>query len=270
MVRRRCWERGLLLSTLFCVLLSSVLVCAQSKDELARKHFESGAAYLQQSDYESALREFENSYRLSPRPEILLSIATVHERTGRLGDALDVLNRYLEMAPDGQYAETVKLRVENLQKRSEEEERAKEPPAPVESAPEAPHPAVVQGQPAMARDPAPPARPGEPYRLPAYLALGGAGLFAIGATVTGVMANSQYGDLTDSCKPNCTDDQISSAKNLALTSSVLTAVAVVGAGLGVTLWLSASSDSESVTKSMPRVAVSSHGSDVRAQAAWSF
>ena len=267
---RRAWATRLLLSILLGLSLTSVRASAQSKDELARKHFESGAAYLQQSDYESALREFENSYRLSPRPEILLSIATVHERTGKLDDAVDALNRYLETAPDGQYAETVKVRIENLQKRRQEEERAKEPPPPVEPAPEAPAPPVVHEQPIMEPEPAPPPHAEGPNRLPAYFAFGGAGLFAIGATVTGVMANAKYGDLEDSCKPNCTDEQISDAKNLALTSSVLTAVAVVGAGLGVTLWFSADSDDEAVAGSVPRVAVTSDGSAVRAQAVFSF
>jgi len=32
-----------------------------TKDELAQEHFESGAAYLQQSDYDNALRELESA-----------------------------------------------------------------------------------------------------------------------------------------------------------------------------------------------------------------
>lgn len=270
-LRRRPWARRLALSIWVSLSLTSSWVCAQSKDELARKHFESGAAYLQQSDYESALREFENSYRLSPRPEILLSIATVHERTGELGSAVDALNRYLETAPNGEYAETVKLRIENLQKRREEEERAQEPPAePVPEATPAPAAPAAPAQEEPLPAPVPALSPQEPNRLPAYLAFGGAGLFAIGATVTGVMASGKYADLEDSCKPHCTDDEISGSKNLALTSTVLTAVAVVGAGLGVTLWFSADSGSEAVAGTVPLVAVSSHGNDIGAQARWTF
>ena len=45
-------------TALACALvLAAGTVHADSADELAHKHFESGAAYLEQADYESALRE---------------------------------------------------------------------------------------------------------------------------------------------------------------------------------------------------------------------
>src|SRR5262245_44296670 len=60
---------------------------AQTDDENARIHYESGAAYLKQSDNENALREFQAAYSLSKRPELLLNIATVFERMGKPKDA---------------------------------------------------------------------------------------------------------------------------------------------------------------------------------------
>src|SRR5438045_6655545 len=61
-----------------CIGLLSAAGQAQStSDDLARRHFESGAAYLEESDYDNALKAFEKAYELSKRPEILLNIATV-------------------------------------------------------------------------------------------------------------------------------------------------------------------------------------------------
>jgi hypothetical protein len=63
------------------------------------------------------------------------------------------------------------------------------------------------------------------------------GLAAGGAVVTGILAKGEYDDAKDSCSPNCPDDRIAGGKGLALTSTILTGVAVVGVGLGVTLWV---------------------------------
>jgi tetratricopeptide (TPR) repeat protein len=242
-----------------------------NKDELARSHFESGAAYLQQSDLDSALREFENAYRLSPRPEILLNIATVHERTGDLPAAVSALERYLESAPEGKHAGTVQVRIENLNKRIDEgSQKPEAEPAPAAPqseavAPAPPKPAPTPVEPAPAAEQSPVTN-----RLPAYLLLGGAGVAAIAATVTGLLANSEYEDLANTCKPNCTDSEVSKSKNLALTSTVLTAVGVVAAGVGVALLFTASPEPARDTGAVPRVAFEFDTEAVEASASWRF
>ena len=60
-----------------------------------------GAAYLQQSDNENALREFQAAYSLSKRPELLLNIANVYERMGKPKDAVEALTKYLASRPQG-------------------------------------------------------------------------------------------------------------------------------------------------------------------------
>src|SRR5882724_6934947 len=104
---------------LACVLslLSSTGRAQSTSDDLARRHFDSGVAYLEESDYDNALKSFEKSYELSKRPEILLNIATVHERQSDLPGAITALKSYLEAAPQGEHVDTVKLRIQNLEKR---------------------------------------------------------------------------------------------------------------------------------------------------------
>src|SRR6478672_2907441 len=90
---------------------------AQTDDENARIHFESGAAYLKQSDNENALREFQAAYSLSKRPTLLLNIANVYERMGKPKEAVDTLTKYLDEDPKTPDRMTVETRINNLKKR---------------------------------------------------------------------------------------------------------------------------------------------------------
>lgn len=241
-------RRGRRLSACLCALVLATPSAAWAQgtpDELARRHFDSGAAYLEESDYDNALKAFEKAYELSKRPEILLNIATVLERKGDLRGAVSALERYLEAAPSGEHAETVKLRIQNLQKRIDEQAASEPAPAP------APEPAPAQAPapaPAVAPAPSPsppPAPEPRPNRLPAVIAFGIGGLAAGGAVVTGVLASSEYDDAEKSCSPRCSDAQVRDGKTLALTSTILTGVAAVGVGVGLTLWLTSSPSAES-------------------------
>jgi tetratricopeptide (TPR) repeat protein len=230
----RGWWSALLLAAL--TTAAAPAASQAGPDELARKHFESGVAYLQESDYPNALKAFEKSFELSKRPEILLNVATVHERSGDLRSAVGALERYLELAPTGAHVETVKLRIANLEKRIAEggsDAGSTEPtelPPPVTTP--SPAPSAPPGAP-VAPDRAPAT---QPNRLPAYIAFGVGGLAAAGAVLTGVLAQSEYDDLEQRCAPNCPDDEVSSGKTLALTSTILTGVAVVGVGVGAYLF----------------------------------
>jgi len=268
---------GLGLALALCAGFWSGSASAQaSKDDLARTHFESGAAYLQQSDLDGALREFENAYRLSPRPEILLNIATVYERMGKWSDAVSALERYLKDAPDGEHAGTVQVRIENLKKRLEESAAPPAAPPPAEQAnqEQPPPPAKAEAAPPKQAEVAP-ATPNEAAQagggsLPAYLVLGGAGLAAVGAVVTGLMAKSEYDDLESSCKPNCTDDELGKSKNLALTSTILTAVAVVAGGVGATLLLTQPAAPEAGALGRPQIRIGFDTTSAKAHVGWRF
>lgn len=235
-----------------------------TSDDLARSHFDSGAAYLQESDYENALKAFEKAYELSKRPEILLNIATVHERLSDLPAAVAALKSYLDAAPDGQHVETVKLRVQNLEKRIQDQEAVK-PPAPAPAP--APTPAPAPAEPAKVPPPPPP-KPSS-SRLPAFIALGVGGVAAGASLVTGIVAKSKYDDAEASCRTRCNDDLTSSSRTLAITSTVLTGAAVLGVGLGVALLFSADDDAD-LASSTPRVDVAVGPKAAAAVAAWSF
>lgn len=266
---------------LTCLVCAAVLALAaparaqSSADDLARRHFDSGVAYLQESDYDNALKAFEKAYELSKRPEILLNVATVHERKGELKLAIDSLNSYLAAAPSGDQAETVKIRIANLQKRLDAEPTQGSTPSAEPStapAPAAPAPAPSPAAPRLAA-PAPAPAAQEPNHIPAYVLFGVGGLTAAGAVVTGLMAQSKYDDAKKSCSPDCTDSQISSSRTLAWTNTALAGVAVVSVGVGAVLFFTAGGGEQpqpAHAAALPRVSFGAAPGIAAAQASWKF
>jgi tetratricopeptide (TPR) repeat protein len=263
---------------LACVvsLLSSQGHAQSTSDDLARRHFESGVAYLEESDYDNSLKAFEKAYELSKRPEILLNIATVHERKSDLPGAIAALKSYLTAAPQGEHVETVKLRIQNLEKRVQDQTAAAAPPAnaPADAAPAPPPASNAAAAKPPASEPAPtPRLRAEPNRLPAFIALGVGGVLAGGSLVTGLVAKSKYDDAKSSCSSTpdgCSNAQLSSSRTFAITSTVLSSAAVLGVGLGIALLLTTDSDGDAVGSSKPRLDVALGPKAAAASAAWSF
>ena len=83
----------------------------------ARQHFLAGQDYYSQGRYEKAVEEFEEAYRLDPRPLLLYNIAQAHEKMGHLVKAVDYLKRYLEADPDTDERTTLLNKVANLEAR---------------------------------------------------------------------------------------------------------------------------------------------------------
>jgi tetratricopeptide (TPR) repeat protein len=254
------------------VLFGSATAFAQSSsDQLARRHFDSGVAYLEESDYDNALQAFQKAYDLSKRPEILLNLATVHERKAELSAAVDALTLYLsQVPPNDEHVETVKLRIQNLQKRIADEKNAPAANTPAPAAAGTPAPAATPAPPAaLTPVPAAPAA-AQPNRMPAFIALGVGGLAGGASLVTGLMASSQYDDKKKACSPHCTDSDLSSGRTLAVTSTVLTGVAIVGVGVGVTLLLTSGGSPEQARSLWPRLELHTGATAAKAQASWQF
>ena len=253
-----------------CTALLGVLVpaSAQTDDENARIHFESGAAYLKQSDNENALREFQAAYSLSKRPALLLNIANVYERMGKPKEAVDSLTKYLEEDPKTADRLTVETRITNLKKRAEAQAA---PPAASASAPPA---ASVALPPPTASAPLfvppPAAAKGSPKRTPAYIALGVGGAAAIGAVITGLVANGKFKDAEKDCKPSCPDRTVDSIKSTALVSDILTGVAVVGVGVGAVLFFTAKPSEEAAASTMPALRAGVGPGGGKLEATWHF
>jgi tetratricopeptide (TPR) repeat protein len=271
------WITALLCAT---VLTLSAPVFGQegTADELARRHFEAGAAYLHESDYENALREFQKAFELSQRPAILLNIATVHERVSKLDAAVSTLEQYLELDPQGEHADTVKVRIANLKKRRAEQQTEAEAAAGPASAPEQPAPTPATGPSgavptaAAPAQPLPPPEPEPEPNVPAYVLLGIGGVSAIAAGVTGYLADREWHDAQDACSPNCTNEELSTGRKMAWASTILTGAAVVGVGVGAALVLlgNREDDGPAASRGLPEVGLEVGRRGGAAHAAWRF
>lgn len=242
---------------------------APTPDDLARRHFESGAAYFQEGDYENALRAYQKAYELSKRPLILVNIANVHERTGQLPLAVEALRAYIAAAPDAADVETVRLRIANIEKRI-----AAEPAPSASAAPSAAPVPTSSSAPVAAPPPVAPPAAEAPSRAPALIVLSIGGLALVGAGVTGYLASSDYDDKKSSCAPRCSGSDVDGVKSMALTSTVLTGVGIVGLGVGAALWFGSSPSAEQPPRASawhrPRVDVGAGPVGASATATWRF
>ncbi|MCU0692275.1 MAG: tetratricopeptide repeat protein [Polyangiaceae bacterium] len=242
---------------------------AQTSDEDARRHFEAGVSYFNTSSYEGALREFQRAYQLSDaerRPAILRNIASVYERMGDPRKTVETLEQYLREVPDAADRATIELRMQNLRKRNDAQKN------------DEPDASAAVTLPGTTADPTttavPPTPPQEPDYTPAYIGWGIGGVAAIGAVVTGLIAQSKYDDRNGGCAQTptgCSDDEVAPVKTMAWISTALTGVAVVGAGAGTFLYLTAEPPSrEHASGLMPRVGAGAGPKGGGVEATWRF
>jgi tetratricopeptide (TPR) repeat protein len=65
----------------------------------AKRHYAQGSRYYDLAEYEEALREFKEAYRIVDDPAFLFNIAQCHRKLGRLQDAITFYRTYLRRAP---------------------------------------------------------------------------------------------------------------------------------------------------------------------------
>ncbi len=81
---------------------------AVSRDARAvQRLFREGSAAFDAHDDAVALSRFQEAYRLSEQPGLLVNIGRVLARMGRHDEALETLRRFLELSPDGPERPTI-------------------------------------------------------------------------------------------------------------------------------------------------------------------
>lgn len=164
-----------------------------SSDDAARRHFESGRAYFDRAQYDAAVREFEEAYRLSHRKELLVNVSRAYEAAGHVDRAIAALEQWLAVADANDplradmEARIVRLRLHSesvAAQREAEAQRARE----AEAAEAASRPPESTPAPAARVEAAPESSPN-----PARIVLLGAGAAAAG--VGAVFLALGYGDI---------------------------------------------------------------------------
>ncbi|MGA2447744.1 MAG: tetratricopeptide repeat protein [Polyangiaceae bacterium] len=118
-----------------------------SRSEAARAHtvFLSGKEYLDESNYEKAIRYFQDSYSIDCSVHgILRALASAYERKGDKAAAVEALQLYLQRASTAPDRDVVERRIKNLREQLERDAEAEKartatpPPPHIEVAPRSP------------------------------------------------------------------------------------------------------------------------------------
>jgi tetratricopeptide (TPR) repeat protein len=190
-------------------------------DLRARTHFEAGRSYFEEGAYDRARDEFQRAYDLSRRPQLLLNLATTHERLGNYQQAINAIREYIQRVPDDPNRATLERRAQNLE-RLERDRRAG-----VQVTTETTTTTITQasgggGDGLMAG------------AIASY-AVAGAGLVVM--SIFGGLALSEDSALRSGCgaTASCTPEQVANADTFALVSDIGMGVAIAGAATGTVL-----------------------------------
>jgi len=209
-------------------------------DSGARAHFQSGSAYFDTADYDSALREFTRAYELSHRAPLLYNISVTHERMGDLREAVHYLERYLAEAENVRDRGTLEIKLRNLRDRVAHGDTGASRSTATSSSGAA-TPAEGSG--------------GVPIAALIAYGAGAAGLVAFG--VFGALALSEDASLGETCGADttrtCSDDEVSNLATFSLIADIGLGVGVVGAALGTIFVLTMSSSPPVTTERGARI-----------------
>src|SRR6201994_431726 len=118
------------------------------KKTVAKEYVKAGIAAQKAGDYDTAITMFSKAYQLAPHPVLIFNTAQAHRLAGHKDRALAMYRNYLELAPDGDQAQTARDFIAEL-----------DPPKP---APVAAKPAPVAAKPAPTPVTAPAPAPSVP------------------------------------------------------------------------------------------------------------
>lgn len=226
---------------------------AQTSDAAARTHFSSGRLYYESGNYEAALREFEEAYRLSRRIDLLFNIALAYEGLERFDDSADALETYRRAHPDldATVAQQLNDRIAEL--------RSHAAASPNDSvAPTMPEPDPVPSD-GETSDPPNRAIDSDGSELSSWdilgitgLAIGGVGLTVFG--ILAALATTEDASLAGECGRDagrvCSDSRVSTLLALTTSADIALVSGLVFASAGATALvigaLEADSDSVAV------------------------
>lgn len=193
--------------------------------ERAKTKYEEGKTHYAAGEYDKALAAFTEAYNLSNKPDLLYNLGVCSEKVGDNGKAIAYYELYLEENPEATDREDVARRLAALEK-SQAAAAEPQPAAPP------PPPPVREDELVVEED-----EDQDIFWPGAVIGLGG--LIVVSGALTAIMAYNRYGDLEDSCSPDCSDAKVSKVKKAALAADIQFALGGAVVAAGVIWWLTA-------------------------------
>jgi tetratricopeptide (TPR) repeat protein len=201
-------------------LTVTVTGSAAEENAEAKAAYQDGKAHYEAGRYQEAMDAFTKAYNLTSEPNLLFNLAAAAERLGENDRAIAYYEVYLEEIPNAPDADEVRANIERL--------KAGPPPASEETSEtetESPPPSTSPSPPPQDVDPesyydlGPKPEETKPPIWP-KLTIGLGTMLVAGGVITSILAYNEYKGLKSTCKPDCTDEDISTAKGLALASDL--------------------------------------------------
>jgi len=203
-------------------------------DEEARQHFQIGKSLYDAGRFPEAATEFERAYQKSGRPQLLYNLYVANRDASNWGPAVAALRDYLEKVPDAPDRINLRARLKSMED------------AAARDAEQASKAAEDERQ--RQTDAAPATRTEKVRSIVPLVLMGTGGALVIGSGITGFLTKGKTDDLDAACDgnacPAAQNDNIDSAKTLALTTDVLLGVGIVTAGVGAVLFFTGALDTE--------------------------
>jgi tetratricopeptide (TPR) repeat protein len=117
-----------ILGALLLTAVSPARDCwAAPEDDVAaaREHYQKGTRAFELGAYDEAIAEYSAAYRLKDAPEILYNMAQAHRLAGHPGDALRLYRQYLVKVPNASNREQVQVKIDELQKLIDQQNKTK-------------------------------------------------------------------------------------------------------------------------------------------------
>jgi tetratricopeptide (TPR) repeat protein len=213
-------------------VLIALLLAAASPDATAqaREHFKSAQLHYSLGEFEDAVKEFREAYRLRQEPAILFNVAQSYRQLGKYSDAYFYYRQYLSQKPDAPNREEVESLIAQMRYQIdlEKEQQTRVPRDPAA----AKNPEHVIAAPRAVVEPAPaPTAPPHSMRIPAYVALGaGVGVEGLAFLLHG-SAQSAADQFNSKYAAGQLTAQDASLKSTAESRGKLATVALAGGAL---------------------------------------
>ena len=250
---------------LILFLFSSSALAQPAQDPAALEA--SGNKHFQLAEYDAAIKDFKEAFRISDSPGYLYNIAQAYRLKGDCREAATFYKNYLRRVPDAPNNSKVRDRVKEM-----EDCAAKQP---------APPPTTTTTTTTTTQPDQPPPQPEQPENPNAWMRYAGYGALAVGAIGLGLgikfMLDGQAANdkLADTCMSSCTSEEALQIQNDGQAANRNAAIFSVAGGVfvagGVVLvLLSMRSAASSETADEPAASVSFTQGGALASYRWTF
>jgi len=137
------WFGLILYETVALVLATGLVWARDDPKQEAKSRYSTGQSHYNLNEFQEALQDFKEAYRLYPDPAFLFNAAQCERQLGHQEEAIQFYRSYLRNAPKAPNRQEVEHRIEELQAALEARKNA----APTATAPPASPPEPATGPP---------------------------------------------------------------------------------------------------------------------------